>query len=202
MTNGDPALASWSGACAPASDQARARAVARAEAIAASAAGASAARESISRGTVGSEATGPNTSGAARNCARSARQSPPTARLTARSSRILPGLCRANGRRHGSSTCERAVSRPTASAVRSSRCLLAGADIALSKHILAGQRHLSCSRANPQVIRDESPGLETLPDCSRAAGVCVCSVSPLGHHVSHTPCAVLTSASTTPLLWR
>jgi len=103
IISGREAFVSWSGAWSPASDQALARAVARAEAIAANAAGASAARRSISRDTIGSDATGPNTSGAARSCARSARQSPPTARLTARSSRILPGSWRAIGRRHGSS---------------------------------------------------------------------------------------------------
>jgi hypothetical protein len=58
ITNGEAALASWLGACSLASDHALARALARAEASAANAAGASAASVSISRDTVGSEATG------------------------------------------------------------------------------------------------------------------------------------------------
>jgi hypothetical protein len=94
--------------------------VARAAAIAASAAGASAARVSINLDTVGSEATGPNTSGAARSCATSARQSPPIAKLTARSSTILPGSWRASGRRHGANASLNAPVSPTACAVCSS----------------------------------------------------------------------------------
>jgi hypothetical protein len=67
MTSGRAASVSWSGACFPASDQARRRATERAAWIAASAAAESPARVSISRDTVGSEATGPNTSGCARS---------------------------------------------------------------------------------------------------------------------------------------
>ena len=56
---------------------------------------ASAARRVTSRDTTGSEATGPNSSGCARSIATSARQSPPSARATARSVMIFPGLCTA-----------------------------------------------------------------------------------------------------------
>jgi len=59
---------------------------------------ASAANASIVRDTVGSEATGPNTPGSARSAATSARQSPPTARVTARSHTTLVGSCLAVGR--------------------------------------------------------------------------------------------------------
>jgi hypothetical protein len=119
-TSGLPASVSWSGACSPANAQARARLVARAAAMAASAAGASAASVSISRDTVGSGATSPKTSGAARSCATSARQSPPTAKLTARSSSTLPGSCSAVGRRHDPSASDSAVASPTVCAVRNS----------------------------------------------------------------------------------
>ena len=140
------------------------------------------------RDTVGSEATGPNTSGCARSCAMSARQSPPTARLSARSSTILPGSCRVNRLRHGVSAALNAASSPTAMAVRVSstapapettlrpdpsttrrgiahyassaeRCLLAARILPSTSNILAGQRHLSCFRASGQLTRGESPGL-------------------------------------------
>ncbi len=123
ITTGRAASAAWSGACSSASDHAGARAVARAVLIAASEAGTSAASASISRDTVGSEATSPNTSGAPRSWARSARQSPPIARLTARSSRILPGSWRANGFRHGVNACDSAVVSPTVCAVLSNSVL-------------------------------------------------------------------------------
>ena len=73
------------------------RATERAAWIAASAAAESPARVSINRDTVGSEAIGPNTSGCARSCPMSARQSPPIASEMARSSRILPGSWWAKG---------------------------------------------------------------------------------------------------------
>jgi hypothetical protein len=72
----------------------------------------------MQRDTVGSEATGPNSCGCARSPATSARQSPPIARLIARSGTILPGSCRANGRRHRASVALNAASSPTAVAVR------------------------------------------------------------------------------------
>ena len=59
--------------------------------IAASTRSASAASTSIVRDTVGSEATGPNSAGSARSSAISARQSPPSASVTAKSSTILAG---------------------------------------------------------------------------------------------------------------
>jgi hypothetical protein len=59
MTSGAAAFVSWSGACSPASSHTAARAAARAVLIAFSTAGASAARASIVRETVGSDATGP-----------------------------------------------------------------------------------------------------------------------------------------------
>jgi len=55
------------------------------------------------RDTVGSEATEPNSSGAPRSSATSARQSPPRASVTARSTSTFAGSCRANGFRHGAS---------------------------------------------------------------------------------------------------
>jgi hypothetical protein len=67
ITTGRAASAACSGACSPANDHARSRAAARAFAIAASAAGASAANASMHRETVGSEATAPHISGAARS---------------------------------------------------------------------------------------------------------------------------------------
>lgn len=54
-----------------------------------------AARVSMSRETVGAEATGPNTAGSARSMATSARQSLPSATARATSISILPGSCTA-----------------------------------------------------------------------------------------------------------
>ena len=88
--------------------------------IAANAAGASAARVSISRDTVGSDATCPKTSGSERIWAMSARQSPPIATAIARSSRILPGLCTANGRIHGRNVVDSSRSSPIRLAVAAS----------------------------------------------------------------------------------
>jgi len=96
-----------------------ARQAARAELIAANDFGASSARVAISRDTVGSEATAPKTPDSSRNNAMSARQSPPTATDTARSSRIFPGSCVANGLRHGANATVRAPPTPVFSAVRS-----------------------------------------------------------------------------------
>ena len=85
------------GAASPARSQARARAAARAERMAFRARGASAAKRPTSRETIGSEATGPNSSGCERSIATSARQSPPSASATVRSVRIFPGPCTAQG---------------------------------------------------------------------------------------------------------
>lgn len=74
----------------------------------------------ISRETVGSEATGPNTAGSARSRATSARQSPPSATASATSSRILPRSCTARGLRHGSSAADIAASRPVLRTVSTS----------------------------------------------------------------------------------
>lgn len=74
----------------PARAQARYRAAARAAWIAFSARTESAARRSINRDTVGSEAMDPNISGWARSIAMSARQSPPNASVSARSAMTLP----------------------------------------------------------------------------------------------------------------
>src|ERR1035437_10226863 len=87
--------------------------------IAASALVASAARVVISRGTVRSDAPRPNTAGSSRRIAMSARQSPPSATATARSSRIFPGSCVARGLRHEVSAYDSAVLSPAFSAVRS-----------------------------------------------------------------------------------
>jgi hypothetical protein len=89
----------------------------RAVLIAASTGGASAARVATARDTVGSEATAPNTPGSPRRTAMSARQSPPSASVTARSLTILAGSWAANGLRHGPSAPDRARSRPTARTV-------------------------------------------------------------------------------------
>ncbi|AFA76050.1 hypothetical protein GPOL_174p00290 (plasmid) [Gordonia polyisoprenivorans VH2] len=91
MINGCRTSRSWLGAAVPAAVHACARAAARAALIADKAAGASVASVEISRDTVGSEATGPNTPGSARTWLISANQSPPRATAMARSSRILPG---------------------------------------------------------------------------------------------------------------
>ena len=105
-----PPRRAWSGACSPASPHARARAAARAVLIAFSAAGASAASAAIVRDTVGSDATRPYTPGSARSRATSARQSPPSASVNARSRTTLPGSCTAPGLRHGASAAD--SSRP------------------------------------------------------------------------------------------
>ena len=109
-------VASWSGACrrpaarpgpgpppAPASIAASTRGVRRPRP----------GRRSV-RETVGSDATGPNTAGSARSTATSARQSPPSATATARSSSTLAGSCTAAGLRHGASACDSASSSPAA----------------------------------------------------------------------------------------
>jgi len=117
MTSGAEALVAWSGACSPANCQARARTAARAVLIAFSAAGASAASASTVRETVGSEATRPYRPGSVRSNAMSARQSPPTASVTARSSSTLPGSWAASGLRHGASAADTAASSPIAATV-------------------------------------------------------------------------------------
>src|SRR6478672_329288 len=120
MINGSLAVAPSSGASVPARSQTLARTAARAVLIAANAAGASAARVSISRDTVGSEATCPNTPGSDRTWAMSARQSPPIATAIARSSRTFPGSCTANGRIQGASAVDSSPSRPSRLAVAAS----------------------------------------------------------------------------------
>ena|SRR5271156_2026267 len=62
--------------------------------MAANAFGASAASAAISRDTVGSDATSPNTPGLARRTATSARQSPPTAIATATATARSSTTCR------------------------------------------------------------------------------------------------------------
>jgi hypothetical protein len=111
--SGAPASMRWSGACAPASSHARARAAARAVLIARNAATGSWASRSIARDTVGSEATGPNTPGSARSTAMSARQSPPNASVTARSSTIFAGSWRAFECRLLASAADSCLSSPT-----------------------------------------------------------------------------------------
>ena len=101
----------------PASAQARSRAAARAVRIARSARGASAASAATSRETTGSEATGPNSSGWARSTATSARQSPPNASATARSSTVFPGSCTARDGRHRPSPADRPAPSPVTRAV-------------------------------------------------------------------------------------
>jgi hypothetical protein len=98
----------------PVSRHARARAAARAAAIAASTAGASWARRVMVRDTVGSEATNPYTAGSARTRAMSARQSPPSASVTARSAITLPGSWIAKGSRQRASVFDSSRSSPTA----------------------------------------------------------------------------------------
>jgi len=117
MTNGRPASIPWSGARSPVSRQAWARACARAAWIARNAVAASCASRSTVRDTVGSDATGPNRPGSVRSTAMSARQSPPTASVTARSSTTFAGSCTACGDRHGASAPDSAWSRPTARTV-------------------------------------------------------------------------------------
>ena len=115
--SGARALAPWSGACAPASFQARARPAARAVSMAANAAGASPASAVIARETVASEATGPYRPGSPRSNAMSARQSPPRANVTARSRTTLAGSWTANGLRQPESAADIAGPRPAAAIV-------------------------------------------------------------------------------------
>src|SRR6476659_3923671 len=61
---------------------------------------------------VGSEATAPNNSGWARMTAASARQSPPSAIVTARFSTVLPGSCTDRAGRHGLNACESSLASP------------------------------------------------------------------------------------------
>ena len=82
---------------------------------------ASSARTLISRDTVGSDATGPYTPGSPRSTATSLNASPPSARDTARSRRILPGSWTANGFRHPASASDSPRSRPAARIVSVSR---------------------------------------------------------------------------------
>ena len=79
----------------------RARAAARAVSIAGKPRSGRRRSRSTVRDTVGSEATRPNTPGSARSTAISARQSPPTASVSARSSRTFAGSCTAYRGRHG-----------------------------------------------------------------------------------------------------
>lgn len=118
-TSGLRAVTVKLGACSPASDQAAVRAFAAATAIASSARSGSAAKVSTSRDTVGSEATLPNTSGAWRRSATSARQSPPRVSMTARSHNTLAGSCTASGLRHGANADDSSRSNPTARTVSS-----------------------------------------------------------------------------------
>ena len=97
-----------------------ARAAARAPRIAATATSGSSAKASINRLIVGSEATLPNTSGWARIIAASARQSPPNAMVTAKSSTVLPGSWIDRASRHGLNPCDRPAANPLTCAVCSS----------------------------------------------------------------------------------
>jgi hypothetical protein len=100
--------------------QTLARAAARAPRIAVIAATESSPRASMSRLIVGSEATVPNNSDWARTTAASARQSPPSAIATARSSTVLPGSCTDRASRHGLNARDSAsVNPPTAAACSS-----------------------------------------------------------------------------------
>src|SRR6476469_9912854 len=69
-------------------------------------------RVSMSLLIVGSEATAPNNSGWARMTAASARQSPPSAIVTARFSTVLPGSCTDRAGRHGLNACESSLASP------------------------------------------------------------------------------------------
>lgn len=73
------------------------------------------------RETVGSEATGPNTAGSARNMPTSAKQSPPNATASATSSRIFPGSWTARGFRHGANATDIAWSWPVLRTVSTSK---------------------------------------------------------------------------------
>jgi hypothetical protein len=109
------------GASCPASAHTRSLAAARADRIAFSARGRSAARAATSRDTTGSDATGPARCGWSRSTAMSARQSPPSASAAARSATILPGSWTARGARHRSSACDRPRPRPVTRIVSHSR---------------------------------------------------------------------------------
>src|SRR6476660_8170282 len=89
-----------------------ARAAARAPRIAVITAAESSPRVSMSLLIVGSEATAPNNSGWARMTAASARQSPPSAIVTARFSTVLPGSCTDRAGRHGLNACESSLASP------------------------------------------------------------------------------------------
>src|SRR3954451_22008618 len=117
MTIGRLADVARSGAWFPAVAHTQARAAARAVLIALSTAGASAASAWIVRDTVASEATGPYTAGSARISATSARQSPPTARVSARSNTTLAGSWTASGLRHGDNAARSPAPRPLAATV-------------------------------------------------------------------------------------
>jgi len=75
------------------------------------------ARSSITRETVGSDATMPNTPGWARSRAMSAAQSPPSATVMARSTKIFAGSWMVRERRHGRTPADRCRSRPVIRAV-------------------------------------------------------------------------------------
>ena len=109
---------SWVGA--PARFHTRSRATARAPVIAPSAPSGSSARVAISRDTVGSEATNPNTPGCARSTPTSQAASPPNATATARSPTILPGSWIAKGRRHGPNRDDSSLVSPLRRAVSTS----------------------------------------------------------------------------------
>jgi hypothetical protein len=100
------------GADFPASFHTCSRAAARALRIARTAFGPAAAKVLTSRDTVGSDATGPKISGEDLSTAMSARQSPPSASVTARSVRTFPGSCSARGRRQASNASDRPLTKP------------------------------------------------------------------------------------------
>ena len=114
-------MAAWFGACDPASFHARLRATARAASMAANAAGASPASAVIVRETVASEATRPYRPGSLRSNAMSARQSPPNANVTARSTTTLAGSWTANGLRQPDSAADIAGPKPAAAIVSVNR---------------------------------------------------------------------------------
>jgi hypothetical protein len=118
ITSGASTSMPWSGAPTPVSRQAADRAAARADAMAISAFGASAANVAIRRDTVGSEATRPNNPDSAHSSATSARQSPPIASAIETSATLLPGSWLASGLRQGASAPDNAAVNPTVSAVR------------------------------------------------------------------------------------
>ena len=100
--------------------QARRRARARAMAMASRRA---ALMEAITRQAVGSEATSPKRSGWFRRTLRSERLSPPSASITARSTRTRPGSCFERRLRVGAIAADSAWVRPTASARSANRRL-------------------------------------------------------------------------------